>query len=246
MRASYATAQVRGHVSAERGSPLANVEVWSYGEDVRTDKAGNFTLSMAKNRTRDEMHVVRVFAPGYRPLTKIVRNPSNVAFSLQRDPAAVWKAPWCSDPARRFGVLLPNTKTAMYGPRIRFLVPPGTEIKTDIDIFGSVVCRGKDCLGHVFGGMPEDAISQIATLDLFSGVKEMRERNVYDAPLAAALGDIAFIAGAEYRGRRDDGTYLRRVGVDGERIGYDGVTKASADFFDRIIDSFCWLRDLPE
>jgi hypothetical protein len=47
------------------------------------------------------------------------------------------------------------------------------------------------------------------------------------------------VYGHEYRGRRQDGTYFRFVGVVNETIAYDGVGGKRATTFDRIIDSLC-------
>jgi hypothetical protein len=40
---------------------------------------------------------------------------------------------------------------------------------------------------------------------------------------------------------RADGTYFHWAGVLNETVGYDHATKASAAFFDKIIDTLCWF-----
>jgi hypothetical protein len=62
----------------------------------------------------------------------------------------------------------------------------------------------------------------------------MSEREMYDVPHDVVLGE-------EYRGVRTDGMYFRWAGVLNETAGYDSATKASAAFFDKIIDALCWF-----
>jgi hypothetical protein len=108
------------------------------------------------------------------------------------------------------------------------------EVRTPVDteFKRQVVCLGADCVEHSWGGIADLGIRM--DVGFFAGVREMRERDVYD--VAHGL-----TAGAEYRGIRSDGTYFRWVGVIGERIAYDDVSMPSAAAFDKIIDSLCWF-----
>jgi hypothetical protein len=74
--------------------------------------------------------------------------------------------------------------------------------------------------------------------EFLAGWREITERDVYNY-------DAPEYPGAEYRGIRADGTLVRSVGIFGETISYDHVTKESARFFDTLIDSFCWIEKKP-
>jgi hypothetical protein len=78
--------------------------------------------------------------------------------------------------------------------------------------------------------------------EFLAGWREITERDIYNY-------DAPEFPGIEYRGVRNDGTFVRSVGISGaiygETISYDHATKESARLFDILIDSFCWLEKKP-
>ena len=50
------------------------------------------------------------------------------------------------------------------------------------------------------------------------------------------------VVGAEYRGRYKDGSHWRWVETPGDLVFYEHLGTESAAYFDRIIDSMCWIE----
>ena len=76
-------------------------------------------------------------------------------------------------------------------------------------------------------------VGRIAVLpDFIDQLKAVNERDVQ-------LGDEL---GTEYRGVRHDGTYIRRVVTSSEAVSFQSADRSSIEYFDKIVDSLCWLR----
>jgi hypothetical protein len=69
--------------------------------------------------------------------------------------------------------------------------------------------------------------------EYLEGVTDVQERDIQYRPEVG-------LQGIEYRGTRDNGTFMRWIGIFGETIGYDNAPKEAAQLFDTIIDSLCW------
>jgi hypothetical protein len=216
-------AALEGTVVDSGGWPLADVKVSSTsGGYGRTDIEGHFALERGPT--------VHFEADGYRPATKLIGDiDADPTVRLERDSAAVWSPPKCG-----MDSAIPTGTRAMYGDHMRFLVPREVrvELVRDIDYTLNEVCIGNECLRHGWGGMWSTGFQHDA--GFFSETREMRERNMFDLP-------HHMVFGAEYRGTRTDGTFVRFVGVLNETIEYDHVMSATAATFDRIIDSLCWF-----
>ena len=219
-------AQVDGRVVDENGKPIGDAEIWSDAGSTKTDVAGHFRL--------DRGQLIHVSKSGYRPITVLLSKVKNSTYELVRDPLALWTAHRCSEQQAREDIR--QSENLMFGAHMRFATPTGTLIDhvSDNDFQESVVCLNSDCLVHGWGGNWSLGIH--TDPKFFADLKEMSEREVYDVPNDSRWG-------AEYRGVRADGTYMRFVGVINETISYDHVSKQSADFFDRIIDSLCWFSE---
>jgi hypothetical protein len=230
-----ALAQVRGRVVATDGTSVTSVEIWSDAGPVTIDRSGSFTVSLVGGSSRKTVHVVRASAPGYRPQTMVVRNGVDAVFSLRRDAAAVWAAPKCAIGASMRGRAARNI---ISGFRIRLSLPPGTEVQKESDLENARtrVCLGNTCLSHTRWGIAGNALDSLVAPEVFAGVAQMQERDLYDPDLHRAVS-----GGVEYKGTRSDGTVLRWVGLFGESIVYDHATQSAAKLFDTIIDSMCWL-----
>jgi hypothetical protein len=217
-------AGVEGTVVDDRSRPVADVRVSSpSGGYARSDAEGHFALERGPT--------VHFEAEGFRPTTRL---PSDIEAEsivrLEPDSAAVWSPPRC--PADN---VLPSDVRPMYGDHMRFLVPRGLYLHpvSDVDYRLNEVCVGNECLRHGWGGMWSTGDRTDARF--FSDVTDMRERQMFDLP-------HQMVFGAEYRGTRSDGTFVRFAGVLNETIEYDHITAATAATFDRIIDSLCWFK----
>ena len=220
--------QVTGRVVDELGAPIASASVWSEAGAAETDAGGRFILPVDQLFAED-LRVVRVSAPGRRPLTRMGASRVAQPFVLKRDPAATWRLPRCTGPAARV-----PTRGFIHGVALRLQIPDTMEVKApgDSETVTRQVCRGPDCLSHRWGGM-RDSAESVALLAL-KGAKDVRERDIRN-PVSSVDG------GVEYRGTRNDGTRMRFVSVLSERIAYEGVSASSAVVFDRIIDTLCAL-----
>jgi hypothetical protein len=209
--------QVTGRVVDEQGAPVAGASVWSEAGEAKTDAAGQFVLPVDKLYS-EGTRVVRVSAPGRRPLTRMGASRVAQPFVLRRDPAAIWSLPHCPGAVSRVA-----PKGFIQGLALRLRIPDNLEVKAPVDTetVRRQVCRGPDCLTHTWGGMYDSGAERIASLAL-KGAKDVRERDVRN-PVSNVDG------GVEYRGTRDDGTHLRCVSA------------SSAAVFDRIIDTMCAL-----
>jgi hypothetical protein len=215
-------AQVRVRVVGFDDEPIENVRVFSekdFGESVAN---GYFDLTIGA-------HVVRFSKDGFRPVTKLTADLQRVPeVRLAQDRAGLWKPPVCTTT---------KNSSVMDGWHMRFIVPRGVKVRegSDIDYSTQTVCRGRDCLQHGWGplwsfGMPPNPekflteLTQVAERDIYN----------YNAPE---------FPGFEYRGIRKKEKYVRWVGLFGETIGYEDVSKESAQVFDILIDSFCWIEN---
>jgi hypothetical protein len=232
-----ATAQIQGRVYSERRTPLVGATVWSDVGVVVTDSAGSFSLPSGPRYPQSTAHAVRVSMRGYRPMTRVGRDGTRLSFEMRLDADALWKPPSCLDPIAAGSVGGMVTKTEMYGGRVRLTFPLGTKVESSSELESArhSLCRGGDCLSFSWGPVLGDPVGTILSPDLIAGIQEMQERDISNTP-------NGFDEGAEFRGVRKDGTYFRWVGLAGETIIYDHATKTSAEFFDRILDSLCWVR----
>jgi hypothetical protein len=203
---------------------LEAVRVFSGSDYGETDASGYFNLG---SRER----VIRLSKEGYRPLTKLIadlRGASEVR--MTQDAAGLWKPPLCS--ATKNG-------SVIAGRHMQFQVPRGARVRkgSDIDYSPHNVCRGRECLSHGWGPLWSSGIPP--SLEKFvTGLSQIAERDVYNY-------DAPDFPGVEYRGVLKNGTYVRWVGILGETIDYEGVSKESAQLFDSLIDSFCWVERKP-
>jgi hypothetical protein len=197
---------------------LAGVAVWDFPWDKAiTDAQGAFSLNARDSKIRFQMD-------GFRPVTKFMKQGSNISVVMEKAAGALWVPPVCK--------LTPDW---FHGEQMGFRLPRHANIKRGFDAdFGSVLVKYKKNaiqLGygvHWSWGLPED--------ELFQNISELHERDIqYDPDVPTA----------EYRGRRSDGTYFRFIGMFMETIEYDHATKDQADYFDAIMDTLCWVRD-PE
>jgi hypothetical protein len=221
--------QVTGRVVDEQGAPIPGASVWSEAGEAKADAAGQFVLPVDKLYS-EGTRVVRVSAPGRRPLTRMGASRVAQPFVLRGDPAATWSLPRCTGAVFRVA-----PKGFIQGLALRLRIPDNMEVKAPVDIetVRRQVCRGPDCLTHTWGGMYDSGAERIASLAL-KGAKDVGERDVRN-PVSDVDG------GVEYRGTRNDGTHMRFVSVPSEWIAYEGVSASSAALFDRIIDTMCAL-----
>ena len=215
--------QIQGRVTDANGAGLPGVKV--IYDLVQTDEDGRFTLD---SKLTEPNEVARFSKDGYLPVTKsfadLLANPE---VRMKQDPEGLWKAPQCAVTRR---------SSITTGDAMQFLVPKGLQVRKggDIDYSTNRVCRKKDCLQHSWGplwsaGMPPFPAKYLA------GLHEVLERDILNPRTPN-------FRGMEYRGIREDGTYTRWVGILGETIAYDGASKESAQLFDALIDSLCWIE----
>jgi hypothetical protein len=211
--------EVRGKVISQDGSPLKGVIVRSSSNGAgKTDGSGQFILEQPRG-------LVRFSMPGYRPATKREETfQVNSTLVLQADPKGQWDPPQC--PVSPSGLV-------MQGDRMQF--PLGETIQArrvqDDDCQYYVVCIGKYCMRHGFG--PLWSLGMPTWKDFPDGFLDIQERDVRWRP------DLD-LQGNEYRSTHADGTYSRYLGIFGESVSYNHVTKDAAEEFDKIIDSLCW------
>jgi hypothetical protein len=220
-------AQVQGKVTDRDGKPLSGICVWSGTAKTESDKAGNFSLTQGK--------VIGLSKPGYRPITKLREEIAADPVIVMDSPREVWRAPKCSTQADLSARSDPPR--AVSGAHMRFMLPAGARVQrvSDADYWQNVVCTDGGCLEHGWGPLRSSGtrVSDV-WVAFFSNVRQMTEREMYGVPHNVVLGE-------EYRGVGTDGTYFRWAGVLNESVGYDHATKASAAFFDKIIDTLCWF-----
>jgi len=223
-----------GRVVDDQGHSLAGATVWFGGLPFQeTDAEGRFRIQLRGWDRQHKQQNLRVSASGFRPLTKDVSAGRPFALMLQRDPEAAWHPPACS--LRRALPWWPrHNDTMMWGYTAAFRFPRGTEVSLTGGDHGSseTICRSEECLYRTSANW--EAYTGIEVGIGFMDVyKEVRERDVHwDSE----------VQGAEYRGVLYDGTFSRSVLMVGQdRISYHRVSKASAAYFDAIIDSMCWI-----
>lgn len=115
----------------------------------------------------------------------------------------------------------------MAADRVSVRVPAISEIER-YDFhwgFGERLCRDGDCLQLRFGDSD-------VWPDLIDAFKEVHERDVRRG---------TEVEGAEYRGVDRDGRFVRQRSLGLDRVHYRAASRSSADHFDKIIDSMCWL-----
>jgi hypothetical protein len=215
----------------EQGASLAGVEVLHLASpDTKTDTHGRFRIQLSGSQDDWHRYTIRLSAAGFRPLTKDVEPDRPVTFRLRRDPNAVWTPPSCSssrEAVRRLG----DTGEAMWGVIAALRLPRGTNVWDDgQNVHGKHenVCRDKECMV-----LSTSLYSELVPLGgLAKEFKEIHERDVH-----YKTGPI----GAEYHGVHFDGTQSRWVDIGSDLIFYSRVSKPSADYFDGIIDSMCWM-----
>jgi hypothetical protein len=216
---------IHGRVVDESGQPLSGVLVRGgpnnglMRPDLKTDVDGMFSIDV------DEA-LLRFSHEGYRPKTQTLKRSGEGARIELQPTDDLWRPPYC-----------PAETPSLRGFTMGFSVPPGTRIERGSDVdYGIASLRfGKARLALGFGptwswGMPAGIF--------LKDVVELTERDIRFADDPDALV-------AEYRGTRSDGTRFRWIGKVAETIEYDHVTKDEADYFDRIIDTLCWIRPTP-
>ena len=217
-------AQLRGRVSEPAGTALAGVTIVSDADYLKSDPDGLFVIS-------GKSKVIRFSKDGYRPVTKtLVELTRDSEVRLIRDARGLWKPPLC---------LAPRQDPTISGLHLRFLVPRGTQVRrgSDVDYSTNVVCRGRQCLQHGWGPLWSFGLLPF-TDEVLAGLREIQERDVYNLQSPE-------LPGVDYRGVHGDGTYMRWVGFFGETISYDHASKESAQLFDALIDSMCWIDGKP-
>ena len=205
--------------------PLPNVIVLDMPyQQVMTDSGGRFTLPVVARgalKVVDAQRTARFTLAGYRPVTRVLQADTESEIVLQKDDSLAWAPSRCS-----------AVTDMLMGDVMGFKLPAGTAVSRteDIDYSSVVVQAGNDSVRLAWGafwswGVPGPYF--------FSEISNLQERSLVLAP------DVTV---AEYKGTRTDGTRFRYIGMFGETISYDGVSRDSADYFDRIIDSICWRR----
>jgi len=223
-----------GRVVDEQGQPIAGATVWFSGlPNQKTDDQGRFRIRLNVGDRRGMVNL-RLSAAGFRPLTRDVEAGRPSSLMLQRDRDAVWTPPPCGFP-RPVPQWPRFNETMMWGDVAAFRLRGSPQMFTNPGEHGSTeeICREGDCLvssGDDFGLVYTGIEVGTGFMEWF---REVHERDI------RWKSDVD---GAEYRGVHYDGTFARWVLlVDQQRIAYSGVSKASSDYFDRIIDSMCWL-----
>lgn len=222
-----------GQVVDDQGQPISGATVLFRGRrEQKTDEQGRFTIELP-GWDRRAMVNLRLSAAGFRPLTTDVEAGQRASLMLHRDPAAVWTPPVCGFP-RPVPPWPRFNKTLMWGDVAAFRLSGNPLMFIEPGEHGSneQICRDGECLvsfSDTSGMVGTDNSVETGFMEWFREVHERDIRRNSD------------VKGAEYRGVLHDGTFARWVLIDQQRISYEGVSKASADYFDRIIDSMCWL-----
>ncbi len=130
--------------------------------------------------------------------------------------------------AEKDEVALINAKIDMRDGETANNDPANLKHGGDVDFVTARVRFGKYSMVHAWGptwswGLP--------LVSFFKGISQLRETDLFFAPEVPI---------AEYRGVRTDGTYFRWIGMLGETVEYDHVTKEAAVYFDGILDTLCW------
>jgi hypothetical protein len=217
-------AQVRGRVAEFSGSALGGVTIRSEADYLMSTPVGNFTVS---GRSK----VIRFSKDGYRPVTKFLAELAQGSeVKLIRDANGLWKPPLCPSLGK---------DPVMSGWNMRFVLPKGLQTRkgSDIDYSTNLVCREKQCLQHGWGPLWSSGMPAFPE-EFLAGLNGMKERDVYNFQAPE-------FPGVEYRGIRTNGTYVRHVGFLGETISYDHANKETAEMFDVLIDTFCWIERKP-
>ena len=212
--------KVHGRVTTSSDKPLEGVSVQQYATltAVKTNSSGEFDLL-----TPSEF--VRFFLPGFRPTTKTYETLLRDShITLQPDPQGTWSPQTCT--------VSSQADKVMVGDRMQFLLPSGAEFRyvNGDDYFKKIVCDGTYCMnlgwGALWGfGLPQGFLKEISITG---------ERDVFLA--GSPLQPL------EYRGTKKDGTKTRWLGGVGESVSYENVPKDVAAYFDKIIDTLCWVQ----
>ena len=214
-----------GRVVSESGQPLADVLVLDMPyQETRTDAAGRFTLQVTPRGTLkivDTEKAVRFTHAGYKPSTRVLKMNDESEIVLNRGEGALWTPKACTAEA-----------ATLRGDVMAFRSPAGAQVvrTEDIDYRMVSIQSGNDTARLGWGALWSRGIPGPS---FFSGISQLEERTL-------VLADNVTVA--EYKGTRTDGTYFRYIGMFGETVTYDGASKQSADYFDRILDSICWTR----
>lgn len=212
------TPEIRGRVTTSSGQALSNVTILGqYLETVKSDQNGEFVWSKPTE-------FVRFSKPGYRPVTKKAEElRQKPEVTMTQDEHALWVPSKCAPAGQR----------VMTGTSMQFMLPPGVHLRSgqDIDYQTAAVCLRKSCLQIGWG--PLWSFGFPPPREYLEGSTDVQERDIQYRPEVG-------LQGIEYRGTRDNGTFMRWIGIFGETIGYDNAPKEAAQLFDTIIDSLCW------
>jgi len=215
--ASAIVLEIHGRVVSVDGVALPGVSVFSPPTDkTSTGPDGSFVLTKPGE-------VIRFSLQGYRPVTK-TRDQLNLdsRIVLHKDQHAVWSPPAC-------GTSAPSIRGEFMG----FSIPPDAKVERNVyDDYTTISIQYKQYEMRLGWG-PAYSWGLPTLASYYDGLVQLEERDIDHLP-----GTI----NTEYRGVRSNGTYWRWVGRIGESVSYDQVDKEAVAYYDRIIDSLCWLR----
>jgi hypothetical protein len=213
-------------VKTGSGEPIEGVIVSSppylYAE-TKTDSNGSIKLANV-DRFKGKL-IVHFWHPRFRPLTKIIdESTSTLEVTLEDASGSDWVIPSCSNSK-------PNEKRT--GDKLKVVVPKGAVVSKggDVDYSSySIAYNLNSFRARMEGIYGPHATSGYPSRNLLLNSEMFTERR----------WKFEDFEGVDMRGRSQDGTYWRYLGIIGECIEYRGVSKEAADFFDRIIDGVCF------
>ena len=220
---------LHGVVTSKDGKPLADVVVYAsapreccakQAQRTTTDATGSFHMD-------NPPRVLHFFKDQFAPASRVVDSgQKEIGVVLEDEAPTRWILPACPDKIHAKAVGWPY----------QFLVPKRPKIKKrfgDDYLIYLTADRTKEYslviwFGPLVGGLDADD-------DWLIQAASFSERSVRDGTQ---------IAGQDFRGLDKQGRHWRWTGLAGYNIArYRNASDAAAEYFDRIIDSACVLKD---
>jgi hypothetical protein len=221
--------ELHGTITTKDGKPLADVVVYSsvpreccaiQAARTNTDATGSFHLS-------NPPKVIRLFKDGFAPASKVISpGQQEITIVMEEDASTRWRLQTCPAKVRAIRVGWPY----------QFLVPKRPKIKRQF---------GPDYLIYLVSDHTKKYSLVIWFGPLVGGLDADDDWLIKSASFTErSVSDGTELAGQDYKGVDQSGKHWRWTGLSGYNLArYAGASDEAAEYFDRIIDSACTLRD---
>ncbi len=220
---------ISGQITNKAAEPIANVSVCTTSWNcITTNSNGLYQIENLHN-------VIRFSKAGLKPITvPAFQSTLNVVMEEANAVDSEWIIPYCP--------LLSENKGRRIGARLKVLVPKGITVQENSDIdytMAKIYDRSvSDSEAMTIGDGPNWSMSglpywinkdMVDTIDRTVVCRNQQQ----DESASSCVGVV------DIRGHSKAGKYWRFIGDSFETIEYANVSKASAEGFDKIMETLC-------